>query len=46
MGTFREKLKRRLVGKDDEEASWLSSLIVSCIVSGVLGIIVKLIRLF
>jgi hypothetical protein len=40
-----EKFKRYLIGKDNEEVSWLLYFIVSCIVSGVLAIIVTLIRL-
>ncbi len=45
MGSF-EKFKQYLIGKDHEEVSWLFYFVVSCIVSGALGIIVKLIRLF
>ncbi len=40
-----EKLKQYLLGHDAEEPSWLFYFIVSSIVSGVLGIIVKLIVL-
>lgn len=45
MTTF-EKLKQYLIGKEDEEVSWLFYFILSSVVSGVVGIIVKLISLF
>jgi hypothetical protein len=41
-----EKLMQYLVGKDDEEVSWLLYFMVSCLLSGVLGIIVTLVRFF
>jgi hypothetical protein len=41
-----DKLKLFLLGKDHEEVSWLFYFILSSVVSGVIGIIAKVIRLF
>ena len=45
MTTF-DKLKQYLIGKNNEEVSWLFYFILSSVVSGVVGIIVVLLRLF
>ncbi len=46
VGAAFEKLKGHLIGKGNEEPSWLFLFLLSSAVSAVVGIIVKLIELF
>ena len=41
--TILDKLKLRMIGKRDEEVSWLFLFLLSSVVSGVLGLIITLI---